>query len=288
MQVSFPDRLGVLALIVTLATFFATLRLFALEHLMESATEGRKEALTRMLASLIPIDGPLTLAGVLMTVMVFGDRLGRVEWLNGEWAVATAFTVAVVLMGCLNVWSWCRTIKKWYSYGNKTMPLCVGGAALLGVASLVSASMTARRVDRVLAVLESHREEEMGIPSAYIWFESGKAVLLPGSYSTLDEIVKVLVARPGINIEVGGHTDSRGSDGDNLDLSKRRADAVRDSLLTRFRQVVDSQLTSVGYGERRPVSSNETADGMARNRRVEFRVVNTVARPSADKNLAPQ
>jgi OOP family OmpA-OmpF porin len=90
----------------------------------------------------------------------------------------------------------------------------------------------------------------------------------------LDETGEILSRWPQLRIEVGGHTDSRGSDELNRSLSEQRAQAVADYLLWRFPQISSSQLRVRGYGESTPVASNSTAEGRALNRRVELTVLN--------------
>jgi OmpA-OmpF porin, OOP family len=96
-------------------------------------------------------------------------------------------------------------------------------------------------------------------------FETGKATLLPESIPTLDYAVAALKRYPAVNVEVAGHTDSRGSEALNQDLSARRAEAVlkylRDAGVT-------NTLTARGYGESEPIASNDTEAGRQENRRV--------------------
>jgi outer membrane protein OmpA-like peptidoglycan-associated protein len=108
-----------------------------------------------------------------------------------------------------------------------------------------------------------------------IHFETAKWDILPESRPILDEIGKILIQWPRLRIEIGGHADARGSDAYNMDLTQKRAQAVLDYLLTNFPQIQRDQYTARGYGERAPVASNRTVEGMARNRRVEFKVLNT-------------
>jgi OOP family OmpA-OmpF porin len=96
-------------------------------------------------------------------------------------------------------------------------------------------------------------------------FETNKDTLLPESIPILDNAIATLKRYPEVNIEVQGHTDSRGSDAYNMDLSARRAATVlkylRDGGVT-------NQLTSRGYGETDPIASNDTDEGRQQNRRV--------------------
>ena len=95
---------------------------------------------------------------------------------------------------------------------------------------------------------------------------------------------------PDLRIEVGGHTDSRGSDALNLRLSQRRAESVLEYLAQAG--VSRSRLSAVGYGEARPVASNDNETGRALNRRVEFVVLNPeaarqTARPASRHRRPP-
>ncbi len=105
-------------------------------------------------------------------------------------------------------------------------------------------------------------------------FETAKANILPDSRPHLDAVGEVLSKYPQLKIEIGGHTDSRGSDAYNLALSRRRAAAVRTYLLQHFPKVKASQLTAKGYGESKPLVANDSPENMAKNRRVEFVVLN--------------
>ena len=75
----------------------------------------------------------------------------------------------------------------------------------------------------------------------------------------------------GLSVEIGGHTDNVGLDDDNLALSQRRAEAVRDHLVAAG--VTDAGLKARGYGESRPRADNGTEAGRAKNRRTEFRIL---------------
>lgn len=101
-------------------------------------------------------------------------------------------------------------------------------------------------------------------------FDFDKSVIRPEGKPVLDEAITVLKEEPGITIVVEGHTDSIGTDAYNMKLSERRADAVADYLAAGG--VSRKRMSTVGFGESKPVASNETEDGRAQNRRVEFKI----------------
>ena len=101
-----------------------------------------------------------------------------------------------------------------------------------------------------------------------VFFDFDKATLQSASYPELNRAVALMKANPNMEVEIAGFTDAQGTDAYNKDLSQRRANTVRDYI---SRQGVEaSRLTAVGYGEESPVASNDTEDGRAENRRVEF------------------
>ena len=102
-----------------------------------------------------------------------------------------------------------------------------------------------------------------------IYFNTGSAVLLPESQAALARIAALVHAHPDWTLTIEGHTDSMGSAASNLTLSKARAMAVRDALI-RSQGVAAQQLSAAGFGATRPVESNGTLEGRARNRRVEL------------------
>ena len=99
-------------------------------------------------------------------------------------------------------------------------------------------------------------------------FDVNKATIKPESMGTLNGIVQIMKDNPEIKFEVGGHTDSDGDDVLNMKLSQQRADAVRTQLITMG--VTAPRLTAKGYGKTKPVADNNTFEGKANNRRVEF------------------
>ena len=105
-------------------------------------------------------------------------------------------------------------------------------------------------------------------------FDTGKASLMPESFPTLDAVGAVLLKWPQLKIEVGGHTDSRGSVAKNLTLSQARADSVRAHVLGKYPTLLPAQFTVKGYGMSKPFVPNTNDLNRAMNRRVEFVVVN--------------
>jgi OOP family OmpA-OmpF porin len=104
-----------------------------------------------------------------------------------------------------------------------------------------------------------------------IYFASGSARLDARSEPLLNSIVDIISRCPELIIEVSGHTDSDGSAVTNMSLSRLRAAAVAQYLASK--NILKDRIRSVGYGETRPVASNQTAEGKHRNRRIEFAVV---------------
>ena len=102
-----------------------------------------------------------------------------------------------------------------------------------------------------------------------IYFDFGSDVIKPESDPVLREIGKVMADHPTWALSVDGHTDNIGGDAYNLDLSKRRAAAVKLALVTRFK-IADARLATGGYGASRPKATNATLEGRAQNRRVEL------------------
>jgi outer membrane protein OmpA-like peptidoglycan-associated protein len=102
-----------------------------------------------------------------------------------------------------------------------------------------------------------------------IYFDTAKAEVKPESDAALKEIAKLLQQTPALKLYLVGHTDSVGALAANLDLSKRRADSVVVALTTKY-GVAAARLVAQGCGPLAPVSSNDTEDGRAKNRRVEL------------------
>lgn len=102
-------------------------------------------------------------------------------------------------------------------------------------------------------------------------FETNSDVIVESSFASLDALAKVFRNNPKYKLYLEGHTDSEGNDDANLDLSKRRSASVKKYLVKKG--VSDLRITTDGFGETRPVSSNDTAEGRHKNRRVEMTII---------------
>jgi outer membrane protein OmpA-like peptidoglycan-associated protein len=102
-----------------------------------------------------------------------------------------------------------------------------------------------------------------------ILFDTDSDRLKPESAPVIKAIAQGLAKNPSLKLRIEGHTDSSGTDAHNLDLSKRRAEAVKAVLASQFGITAD-RLTTSGLGSSKPIDSNDTPSGRAQNRRVEF------------------
>jgi len=118
------------------------------------------------------------------------------------------------------------------------------------------------------------KEYKLVLPKVY--FETDKLEIKPEFYPVLEGAVKtintILSRGSSITIEVQGHTDNVNTDAYNLKLSKERANAVKNYLVTKH-GIESERLITKGYGESKPVASNDTEEGRAKNRRVEFLIL---------------
>ncbi len=125
----------------------------------------------------------------------------------------------------------------------------------------------------------SAMEEELldtgRISTSNIVFNTSSSDLNMNDIQTLREIGEALAGWPKLRVEIGGFTDSSGSEAFNQKLSEKRALSVLDYLTANFPGINTSQFTAVGYGEANPVADNSTSEGRKANRRVEFKVLNT-------------
>lgn len=104
-----------------------------------------------------------------------------------------------------------------------------------------------------------------------VLFKTGSATLLPSSYPELDRIVSYMSRKPNVKVEISGHTDDVGGEEYNKNLSERRAKSVVEYLVSKG--IAQERLVYKGYGEERPIATNETDEGRKLNRRVEFNII---------------
>ncbi|MDB4973790.1 MAG: outer membrane protein [Myxococcaceae bacterium] len=130
------------------------------------------------------------------------------------------------------------------------------------------AAAAAADLQRIASVKQESRGMVITL-SGEVLFTSGKADLLPAAQAKLSEVANALTQQnPDARIVVEGHTDAQGSQTFNLDLSTRRAQAVRDYLASHG--VAPDRITAQGLGFSRPIADNKTPEGRANNRRVEI------------------
>ncbi len=116
-----------------------------------------------------------------------------------------------------------------------------------------------------------------------IAFDTENATIKRGTYATLHHVGRTIESWPDLKVEIAGHTDSEGAANFNQALSEQRAQSVRSYLLDNFK-IDSSRLVAVGYGEKKPIASNDTDKGRAQNRRVEFNVLNVEKLKRSMKN----
>ncbi len=126
------------------------------------------------------------------------------------------------------------------------------------------------RMQQELARIAATKNEQRGLVVTLpgIFFDTGKSTLKAGAKNTLGKIAEQLKGNSDVRIAIEGHTDSVGNDEKNMELSEKRANAVRDYLVSNG--VPAERVTATGKGEADPVASNKTAAGRLQNRRVEL------------------
>ena len=137
------------------------------------------------------------------------------------------------------------------------------------------ADLRAQLLNQLNSILQT-RDSARGliVNMSDVLFDTGSYTLKPGAREKLAKISGIVLAHPGLNLQIEGHTDSVGADDFNQQLSERRAGSVRDFLADQG--VPELAITARGFGKTQPVASNDTPDGRQRNRRVEL-VVNGAA-----------
>ena len=127
------------------------------------------------------------------------------------------------------------------------------------------------QLNSILQTNDSARGLIVNMSGRNVLFDTSSFTLKPGAREKLAKVSGILLAHPGLTMQIEGHTDSVGSDGFNVRLSEQRADSVRDFLGEQG--VSLTSITAQGFGKAEPVATNDTPEGRQRNRRVEI-VVN--------------
>lgn len=156
--------------------------------------------------------------------------------------------------------------------GNTALGAIIG-AAVGGASGAIIGRQMDKQAEEIKKTVPDAKVERVGEGivvefSSNVLFGFDKSNLSNDAKKSLDKLVVILDNYPDTDIEVQGHTDSKGSESYNLNLSKQRAEAVSDYL--NAKGVPNRRLTIKGFGEQLPKYSNSTTDGQAENRRVEF------------------
>lgn len=154
------------------------------------------------------------------------------------------------------------------------------GAVLGGVVGGVVGNVIGAKMDKqakeIKETLPGAEVERVGegikvtMPESVVNFAFDSSELTATAKTNLDKLAEVLTNNPDTNINIYGHTDSKGSDVYNQSLSERRANSVKNYLISKG--VASSRLFAMGVGEKEPVATNDTDAGRAQNRRVEFAI----------------
>jgi outer membrane protein OmpA-like peptidoglycan-associated protein len=148
------------------------------------------------------------------------------------------------------------------------------------------AQLRAQLLSQLNSILQT-RDSARGliVNMSDVLFDTGSYTLKPGAREKLAKISGIVLAHPGLTLQIEGHTDSVGGDEFNQQLSERRADSVRDFLAEQG--VAGASITARGFGKMQPVASNDTAEGRQRNRRVELVVNGDAIGNTAVASAAP-
>ncbi|OYQ45650.1 hypothetical protein CHU92_01825 [Flavobacterium cyanobacteriorum] len=159
--------------------------------------------------------------------------------------------------------------------GNTALGAIIGGVVGGTVGGVIGNRMDkqAQKIEQALPGAGVERVGEgikLTLGENSVNFDLNKATLTPKAKANLDRLVPVFNEYPDTNIQIFGYTDSSGAEDYNLRLSEQRAAAVRTYLSGKGLNA--SRFTTIGRGEADPIADNSTADGMSKNRRVEFAI----------------
>ena len=175
--------------------------------------------------------------------------------------------------------------------GNKTLGTIIG-AVVGGTAGAIIGRDMDKQAEQIKNDIPGAKVERVdeGIKVEFnekILFAFSKSDIGDSAKKNLNSLVTALNKYPNTNIEIQGHTDSRGTDEYNMGLSIRRATAVRDYIQSQG--IAATRMTTKGFGESAPAYTNDTPEGMTQNRRVEFLITaNEQMKADAKKQAATQ
>lgn len=162
-------------------------------------------------------------------------------------------------------------IKKWDVFEMREAYYYIDDISVSKKLTSADSSSTEKKIENNVAnILPDTFTTGEVIEIKNIEFETGSAKLLKTSFKVLDELVSVLNNHPFMEIQINGHTDSQGKEAENKKLSKARAKAVYDYLLS---QSVINPMTYKGFGSAQPAAPDESDENNAKNRRVEFVII---------------
>ncbi|RJP68708.1 MAG: OmpA family protein [Candidatus Abyssobacteria bacterium SURF_17] len=156
--------------------------------------------------------------------------------------------------------------------GREIEGALIGGAVGAVAGGLIGAQLDKQQAElsQVAEVQRPSEEELVVIMHDQVLFDVNEYTLKPGSEDNLAKVADVIIKYPDFNILVEGHTDSTGSDTYNQWLSEKRAESVASFLVSRG--IDGMRVQTIGYGETRPVATNDTPEGRQQNRRVEIHI----------------
>jgi len=126
--------------------------------------------------------------------------------------------------------------------------------------------------EEAIAEVITEEEEEMILEAvSNLEFDTGKSTIKSSSIGPLNKMAEMMVRNTKFKVLLKGHTDSKGSDAVNLTLSQSRVDKVKEYLTSKG--IGGSRIVALGYGDKRPIATNETEEGRQKNRRVEFEII---------------
>ena len=191
--------------------------------------------------------------------------------------VVLALSAAVLLTGC-----------EAYNNTNKAQRGAVVGAAGAVIGNQMDKQ--AKKIEEEIPGADVKRVDE-GIVVTFdensgVYFDTAKHNINEKSKQTLDKLAAILKEYPDTNVLVAGHTDSQGQDAYNMGLSQRRAQAVTNYFTSKG--LAAKRFTTKWYGEKNPIASNDTAEGRAKNRRVNVVIVPNEKMKAEAKKQAEQ